>query len=121
MKNLKFYVLAGVLIMPNVANAAYVGLCMELAACQKSLNCTSNGGYCCKTSTQTVYKCPLLWSRNASSGLCERAATSGLSDSKGTYKQNYGTCSPTTSTKDCYTYSKTNTGGCTLCYQESWQ
>ena len=46
--------------------------------------------------------CPTGWALNTGQTLCTRGSTIGLSDSTGYYNQNYGTCSPTTSTTRCY-------------------
>lgn len=99
---------------------AIMTICQAAGTCQASLSCKNNGGYCCKTSTQTRYTCPTGWTANMTTGECHRAATT-RSDAKGTYKQNYGTCQGDRTTQDCYTWSRVNTGGCTMCFQESWQ
>ena len=99
---------------------ATMTICQAAATCQASFSCQSNGGYCCKTSTQTRYTCPTGWIPNMTTGVCSRVATTG-SDTRGTYKQNYGTCQGSRTTQDCYTWSSVNTGGCTLCFKESGQ
>lgn len=78
------------------AMAAVVLSCNTNAGCAtKELPC------CCPTGDTTIaYSCPDGWTANAS-GTCMRAATSG-EDSKGYYKQTYGSCTGTEETLMCY-------------------
>ena len=96
MKIGKILILCAFVVAPGGAKA--LTLCQTMERCQQV--CTS-GTYCCPTGeTGETKTCPTGWV--LFQGLCTRGSTTGLSDSIGYYNQNYGTCSPTTSTTKCY-------------------
>ena len=98
MKIGKILILCAFIVAPGGAKA--LTLCLTLENCQR--RCTS-GTYCCPTGDKKETKtCPTGWSLNTGQTLCTRSSTTGLSDSIGYYNQNYGTCSPTTSTTNCF-------------------
>ena len=78
-----------------------------LSVCLTFENCsnraTASMPCCCRTGETgggiTTYRCPTGWLNV--SGTCKRNPTTG-SDAKGSYTQNYGTCSPTATTTDTY-------------------
>ena len=98
MKIGKILILCAFVVAPGGAKA--LTLCQTISMCQQM--CTS-GTYCCPTGqTSETKTCPTGWTLDLRQGLCTRSSTTGLSDSIGYYNQNYGTCSPTTSTTKCY-------------------
>lgn len=111
MKIGKILILCAFVVAPGGAKA--LTLCQTIERCQQV--CTS-GTYCCPTGqTSETKTCPIGWSLNLAQTLCTRSATSGLSDSRGYYNQNYGTCSPTTNTFPCFAPSLKPTAGMMQC------
>ena len=104
---MKKYLIAGTavvfatLTVPIMPAMAATINCMTVQSCVSSTLC-GRGLYCCPNGKQgTNYTCPSGWLYYSTYGECRRGATSG-SDSKGSYKQNYGTCAPTTTKYACY-------------------
>ena len=113
MKIGKILILCAFVVAPGGADAIAIQVCMSNADCMK--NCVS-GRYCCPTGENGTKKtCPTGWSLNLAQTLCTRSATSGLSDSRGYYNQNYGTCSPTSNTFPCFAPSLKPTAGMMQC------
>lgn len=98
-----------ILISPTATWAARS--CMDLASCRDLLVA---GNCCCPTGlTGTIVKCPDGWSAGTIGNTCKRGSTTAT-DAKGTYTQEYGTCSGTGTTGPCYmmALSDDGTGNC---------
>ena len=112
MKIGKILILCAIVVALGGADAVAT-ICMSSADCMA--NCVS-GRYCCPTGKNGTRKsCPTGWSLNTGQTLCTRSAATGLSDSRGYYNQNYGTCSPTTSTFPCFAPALNPTGSSIEC------
>lgn len=100
-------------IFPTMTQAA--PSCMSIAQCIDLLG--NETGCCCPTGTTGPgVKCPDGWYAAINSTTCRRASTTGT-DIKGTYTQEYGTCSGTATTIACYTLSQSgaDTSGDCMC------
>ncbi|MBP3340568.1 MAG: hypothetical protein J6L47_02795 [Alphaproteobacteria bacterium] len=87
------------LAMVISSSAQAIVSCLSLESCSVSL---FDGACCCPTgSTGTTYSCPSGWTINSSKTSCDRSSETG-SDSTGSYTLTYTSCSPETSTYDCY-------------------
>lgn len=84
-------------IFPTMTQAAR---CMSVARCLKKLG--SEAGCCCPTGfTGEDVQCPYGWDTALDSDTCRRESTTGT-DIKGTYTQEYGSCSGTLTTVSCH-------------------
>ncbi len=90
-------------IFPTMTQAAR---CMSMARCAHALGET---GCCCPTGlTGEDVECPDGWAA-AMGTTCRRVSTTGT-DIKGTYTQEYGTCSGTLTTVACYKFTQSDDG-----------
>ncbi|MBQ4130247.1 MAG: hypothetical protein IJD69_02635 [Alphaproteobacteria bacterium] len=107
------------LAMSMTPTAHAVVSCQTLERCSQLLL----AGYCCcpTGSTGTQKTCPSGWTMNSLQTSCDRSDETG-SDSTGSYTLTYTSCSPETSTYDCYTTQAAGTGASTsACYCQSSQ
>ena len=92
--------ICAILISPTVT---YAIACLSFEVCTQDIP----SGYCCCPTgrTGTAIECPSGWSTGLIGSTCKRDSTTGT-DTKGTYTQEYGTCSGTSTKIPCYmTYS----------------
>ena len=97
-------------LMPVSAYSAAVD-CMTSSAAYNITSCDGFPCACPTGETATTYSCPSGWIYDSMLELCTRSSSTGT-DSTGTYTQNYGTCSPSTSSYDCYTTAMSDSGSC---------
>ncbi len=117
MKNKLFLLGALITLSPHAGYAAKVRLCTTLngfpASCIQGTFCCPNGDY------MLEYSCPNGWIHNALTHVCSRASTTGHSDSKGYYTQEYGTCNATEYQRDCCDVQNSDGGiECFMCRME---
>jgi len=116
MKNKLFLLAALVALAPNAGWGAKVKLCTTMLSwaqtCQPGQYCCPNGNY------MVDYRCPDGWLHNTITHTCSRTGTTGLSDSKGYYTQEYGTCNAFEFQSDCCDISTSGSVQCVACAPE---